>query len=139
MKPSGAGFVCRRIGRGIAHPPRPVVEGYVWHRLVAPLLHRHLAAVRERVGAPAEDRRRARELRRGLPRVEPHVVHGFVRPLRHNAAKRGMAIFSRHGDDAVAVRVVERLLISRALVLGLFHSIRPPSPATAEPHHWSKL
>ena len=45
-----------------------------------------------------------------------------------------MAIFSRHGDDAVAVRVVERLLISGPLVLSLLDAVRPPSPATAEPH-----
>ena len=87
MKPSGAGFVCRRIGRGIAHPPRPVVEGYVWHRLVAPLLHRHLAAVRERVGAPTQNTSGARQLRYRLPRVEPDIVHGFVCPLCHCSAK----------------------------------------------------
>ena len=45
-----------------------------------------------------------------------------------------MAIFSRHGHDAVSVRVVERLLISGPLVLGLFYSVWPPSPATAEWH-----
>ena len=46
-----------------------------------------------------------------------------------------MAIFSRHGHDAVAVRVVERLLIFCPLVLGLLDAVRPPSPATAQRHH----
>ena len=44
-----------------------------------------------------------------------------------------MAIFSRHGHDAVAVRVVERLLIPR-FGIGLLDAVRPPSPATAERH-----
>ena len=99
----------------------------------APALDRHLSAVREGVGAPAEDRRRARELRRGLPRVETDVIHTLIRPLGHGAAKRGVAIFSCHGYDAVAVRVVERLLVPR-FGISLLDAVRPPSPATAERH-----
>ena len=45
----------------------------------------------------------------------------------------GMAILSRHGYDAVAVRVVKRLLVPR-FGIGLLDAVRPPSPATAERH-----
>ena len=119
MKPSGAGFV-----------------GHVHERSSSTFyMDRHLSTTRERVGAPAQNISGARQLRYRLPRVEPDVVHAFIRPLRHRAAKRRVAVFSRHGHDAVAMSIMKGFLISGALVLSLFHSVRPPPPATAEPHH----
>ena len=61
MKPSGAGFVGHVHVRSSSTFCATATHG--------PPMDRHLAAVRERIVPPAEDRRRARELRRGLPRV----------------------------------------------------------------------
>ena len=110
MKPSGAGFV-----------------GHV-----------HVRSSSTFCATATQDRRRACELRRGLARVEPNVVHAFIRPLRDRAAERGVAIFARHGYDAVAVRIMKRLLIFGPLVLGLFHSVRPPPSTTAERHGYRR-
>ena len=42
-----------------------------------------------------------------------------------------------HGYNAVAVGIMKRLLVPR-FGIGLLDAVRPPSPATAEPHQ-SKL
>ena len=53
---------------------------------------------------------------------------------RSSSMKPSGAGFVGHvHDDAVAVRVVERLLVPR-FGIGLLDAVRPPSPATAERH-----